>query len=49
MTSSWRYKEEIKPMERASEALFALKPVAFRYKKEIALQAHDSSDSWPKK
>ena len=35
MTSSLRFKEEIKPMERASEALFALKPVTFRYKKEI--------------
>ena len=34
-TSSRRFKEEIKPMERASEALFALKPVAFRYKKQI--------------
>ncbi len=39
MTSSRRFKEEIKPMERASEALFALKPVAFRYKKEIDPQA----------
>ena len=28
-------KRRNKPMERASEALFALKPVAFRYKKEI--------------
>jgi len=28
-------KEEIKPMDKASEALFALKPVTFRYKKEI--------------
>ena len=35
MTSSRRFKEEIKPMERASEALFALKPVTFRYKKGI--------------
>jgi len=35
MTSSRRFKEEIKPMEGASEALFALKPVAFRYKKDI--------------
>ena len=35
MTSSLRFKEEIKPMERASEALFALKPVVFRYKKDI--------------
>ena len=34
-TSSQRFKEEIKPMNRASEALFSLKPVAFRYKKEI--------------
>ena len=35
MTSSRRFKEEIKPMERTSETLFALKPVTFRYKKEI--------------
>jgi hypothetical protein len=34
-TSSRRFKEEIKPMDRASEALFALRPVTFRYKKEI--------------
>ena len=34
-TSSRRFKEEIKPMERSSEALFALKPVTFRYKSEI--------------
>ncbi len=34
-TSSRRFKEEIKPAEHASEALFALKPVTFRYKKEI--------------
>jgi trimeric autotransporter adhesin len=33
--SSQRYKEEIKPMRNASEALFALKPVTYRYKKEI--------------
>jgi hypothetical protein len=35
LSSSRRYKEEIKPMDKASEALFALKPVTFRYKKEI--------------
>ena len=35
MTSSARFKDEIKPMDEASEALFALKPVAFRYKKDI--------------
>jgi len=34
-TSSARFKEDIKPMENVSEALFALKPVTFRYKKEI--------------
>jgi hypothetical protein len=35
LSSSRRYKEDIKPMDKASEALFALKPVAYRYKKEI--------------
>ena len=35
MISSARFKEEIKPMDKASEALFALKPVTFRYKKEL--------------
>jgi trimeric autotransporter adhesin len=34
-TSSRRFKEQIEPMEQASEALFALKPVTFRYKNEI--------------
>ncbi len=34
-TSSARYKNEIKPMAKASEALFSLTPVTFRYKKEI--------------
>jgi len=38
-TSSRRFKEEIKPMERTSEVLFALKPVTFRYKKGIDPQA----------
>jgi trimeric autotransporter adhesin len=33
--SSERFKENIKPMDNASEALYSLKPVAFRYKKEI--------------
>jgi Chaperone of endosialidase len=33
--SSRRFKEEIKPMEQASEKLYALKPVTFHYKKEI--------------
>jgi trimeric autotransporter adhesin len=35
VASSRRYKEEVKPMDKASEALFALKPVVFRYKQEI--------------
>ena len=33
--SSKRFKEDIQPMDKASEALFSLKPVSFRYKKEI--------------
>lgn len=35
ITSSKRFKEKISPMERASAVLYALKPVTFRYKKEI--------------
>jgi Chaperone of endosialidase len=33
--SSRRFKEEIKPVDKASEAIYALKPVSFRYKAEI--------------
>jgi hypothetical protein len=33
--SSERFKENIKPMDKASEAILALKPVTFRYKKEF--------------
>jgi len=33
--SSKRFKDEIKPMDKASEAILALKPVTFRYKKEL--------------
>src|SRR5262245_11563426 len=33
--SSRRFKEEIQPMNKASEALLGLEPVTFRYKKEI--------------
>ena len=33
--SSERFKDEIKPMDKASEGILALKPVTFRYKKEI--------------
>src|SRR5262249_49848687 len=34
-TSSARFKEAIKPMDKASEAILTLKPVTFRYKKEL--------------
>jgi len=34
-TSSARFKEEIMPMDKASEAILALKPVTFRYKPEL--------------
>ena len=34
-TSSARFKDEIKPMDKASEAILALKPVTFYYKKVI--------------
>src|SRR6266480_5564503 len=34
-TSSKRFKDDIKPMDRASESILALQPVTFRYKKEI--------------
>jgi hypothetical protein len=34
-TSSNRFKEAIKPMDKASEAILALKPVTFRYNSEI--------------
>ena len=34
-TSSERFKEAIKPMNRASEAILSLKPVTFRYKHEL--------------
>jgi hypothetical protein len=33
--SSQRFKDEVKPMDKASEAILAFKPVTFRYKKEI--------------
>jgi len=33
--SSARFKEAVKPMDKASEAILSLKPVSFRYKEEI--------------
>ncbi len=35
VTSSARYKEAIKPMDKASQTLFSLEPVVFHYKKEL--------------
>jgi len=35
VVSSARFKEAIKPMDKASEAILNLKPVTFRYKEEI--------------
>jgi hypothetical protein len=35
VVSSERFKDEIKPMDNASEAILALKPVTFRYKHEL--------------
>ena len=34
-TSSKRFKEKIRPMNKTSEAIFSLEPVTFRYRKEI--------------
>ena len=34
-TSSARFKDEIKPMDKASEAVLALKPVTFHYKHDL--------------
>jgi len=34
-TSSARFKDAIKPMDKASEAILALEPVTFRYKQEL--------------
>jgi hypothetical protein len=35
VTSSRRFKDAIQPMDKASEAILALKPVTFRYKKDL--------------
>jgi len=35
VASSQRFKDDIKPIDKASEAILALKPVTFHYKKEI--------------
>ncbi|HZR04658.1 MAG TPA: tail fiber domain-containing protein [Candidatus Udaeobacter sp.] len=35
LSSSRRYKEDIRPMDSASETIYRLKPVTYRYKKEF--------------
>ena len=35
LSSSRRYKEDIKPMNKSSEVVYQLKPVTYRYKKDI--------------
>jgi hypothetical protein len=35
VVSSARFKDAVKPMDKASEAIFALKPMTFRYKHEL--------------
>jgi hypothetical protein len=35
IVSSARFKDKVKPMDKASEAILALKPVTFRYKHEL--------------
>jgi uncharacterized coiled-coil protein SlyX len=35
LSSSRRYKEDIKPMDKTSEALYMLNPVTYRFKKDI--------------
>src|SRR5205814_6573041 len=35
VVSSARFKDAIQPMDKASEAILALKPVTFRYKKDL--------------
>src|SRR4029077_3895011 len=39
MTSSGRYKEKIEPMGEASDKLLSLRPVKFRYKKNLDPEA----------
>ena len=35
VSSSRRYKDDIKPMDKTSESLYELKPVTYRFKKDI--------------
>src|SRR5207253_5310858 len=35
VTSSARFKDNVRPMDKASEAILALQPVTFRYKRDL--------------
>ena len=48
-TSSERFKDAIKPMDKASEAILALQPVTFRYKHELDPDGTRSLVLWPSK
>ena len=49
VASSARFKEAIKPMDKASEAILALKPVTFRYKHELDPDGIPQFGLWPRK
>jgi hypothetical protein len=44
-----RFKEDIKSMDKTSEAILALKPVTFRIKKNSIPRASDSLGCWLKR
>ena len=49
VVSSERFKDDVKPMDKASEAIHALKPVTFYCKPEIdPPRASRSLASWPR-
>ena len=47
VVSSARFKDEIQPMDKASEAVLALQPVTFRYKHELDPDLHPAI--WPRR
>ena len=49
VVSSARFKEAIKPMDKASETILTLQPVTFRYKHELDPDGIRSSAWWPSK
>ena len=52
LSSSRRYKEDINPMDKTSEALYMLNPVTYRFKKDIdpsrSLDYGLIAKRWPK-